>query len=152
MQQIVPAEDHDTSLDIYEWDEQGDTVKLHLDRQRQRQLRRMQHRTTPASAPPNRWTPNAVRRAASGSSRPKTPSSSLPGIDSRLATENGAVFFYSPESLDPSKPGVPNERNLYLYRNGQVHLVATLDPGTKINRIQISPRRPACAPSSPRRA
>ena len=28
VQQIVPAEDHDTSLDIYEWDEQGDTVKL----------------------------------------------------------------------------------------------------------------------------
>ena len=28
VQQIVPSEDHDTSLDIYEWDEQGDTVKL----------------------------------------------------------------------------------------------------------------------------
>jgi hypothetical protein len=33
---------------------------------------------------------------------------------------------------------VQNEKNLYLYRNGAVQLVASLDPGTQIDRMQIS--------------
>ena len=53
--------------------------------------------------------------------------------------QSGDVYFYSPEQLDPNSPGVFNEKNLYVYRHGAVKYVATLDAGTAINRIQISP-------------
>ncbi len=62
-----------------------------------------------------------------------------PELDDALASRSGDIFFYSPEQLDPTDPGVLNEKNLYLYRNGQAHYVATLDPGTKVDRMQISP-------------
>jgi hypothetical protein len=62
-----------------------------------------------------------------------------PDSDDPIASSSGDVYFYSPEQLDSNNPGVPNEKNLYVYRNGAVKYVATLDPGTKINRIQISP-------------
>jgi hypothetical protein len=62
----------------------------------------------------------------------------IPGIDSELARRSGDIYFYSPESLDPSSPGIPGERNLYAFHDGESELVATLDPGTTIKRIQIS--------------
>lgn len=63
---------------------------------------------------------------------------SAPGIDDPIAEGSGDVYFYSPESLDGAKPGIANQRNLYVYRDGAVQLVATLDLGTTINRMQIS--------------
>lgn len=67
-----------------------------------------------------------------------------PDSDDPIASRSGDVYFFSPEQLDPENPGVPHEKNLYVYRRGEdgipaVKYVATLDPGTKINRIQISP-------------
>lgn len=59
-------------------------------------------------------------------------------MDDLFAEGSGDVYFYSPEILDGSRPGIRNQRNLYVYRKGAVHLVATLDPGTEINRMQIS--------------
>jgi hypothetical protein len=59
--------------------------------------------------------------------------------DDRIASVSGDVYFYSPEQLDPASPGVFNEKNLYVYRAGAVKYVATLDAGTAIDRIQISP-------------
>lgn len=64
---------------------------------------------------------------------------SVPGLDDKLAEDSGDLYFYSPEILDPGTPGIPGQRNLYVYRHGVVHLVAVLDPKTQINRIQISP-------------
>ena len=64
---------------------------------------------------------------------------SVPAIDDYIASKSGDVYFYSPESLDPDRPGIEDARNLYVYRNGAVQLVATLDPGTEIDRMQISP-------------
>jgi hypothetical protein len=64
---------------------------------------------------------------------------SAPTVDDYLAENSGDVFFYSPENLDPEDPGVRNQRNLYEYRDGAAHLVATLEPGTQVSRIQISP-------------
>jgi hypothetical protein len=61
-----------------------------------------------------------------------------PDIDSGTARENGATLFYSPEQLDPSNPGVPNARNLYLYRDGQVQYVTTFPPGTEAQRYNIT--------------
>jgi hypothetical protein len=60
-------------------------------------------------------------------------------MDDLFAEVSGDVYFYSPEILDGSRPGIRNQRNLYVYRKGAVHLVATLDPGTEISRMQISP-------------
>jgi hypothetical protein len=60
-------------------------------------------------------------------------------MDDLFAEVSGDVYFYSPEVLDGSRPGIRNQRNLYVYRDGAVHLVATLDPGTEISRMQISP-------------
>jgi hypothetical protein len=62
-----------------------------------------------------------------------------PDTDDRIASRSGDVYFYSPEQLDPDNPGVFNEKNLYVYRDGAVKYVATLDSGTAIDRIQISP-------------
>jgi hypothetical protein len=59
-------------------------------------------------------------------------------MDDLMAEVSGDVYFYSPETLDGSRPGIRNQRNLYVYRDGGVHLVATLDPGTEVNRMQIS--------------
>jgi hypothetical protein len=62
-----------------------------------------------------------------------------PDSDDPIASASGDVYFYSPEQLDPNSPGVFNEKNLYVYRHGAVKYVATLNAGTAINRIQISP-------------
>ena len=66
-------------------------------------------------------------------------STQRPDLDDAISSGNGSVFFYSPEQLDPSNPGVLNERNLYLYRNGHVHYVTTFDPHTQVDRLQLSP-------------
>ena len=62
-----------------------------------------------------------------------------PDIDNGTASQNGATLFYSPEQLDPSNPGVQNARNLYLWRDGQVHYVTTFGPGTDAQRYYITP-------------
>jgi hypothetical protein len=62
-----------------------------------------------------------------------------PDSDDAVASQAGDVYFYSPEQLDPAEPGVPNEKNLYVFRQGAVRYVATLEAGTAIDRIQISP-------------
>jgi hypothetical protein len=64
---------------------------------------------------------------------------SIKGQDDLFAENAGDIYFYSPELLDPSNPGIQNERNLYVYRNGGVQLVATFDEGTEVRRMQISP-------------
>ncbi len=59
--------------------------------------------------------------------------------DSYIASRSGDIYFYSPQQLDGNK-GLPNQPNLYLYREnesrqGEVEFVATLSP------------RPACIKS-----
>ena len=51
-----------------------------------------------------------------------------------MASQSGDVYFYSPEQLDPTNPGVLNEQNLYVYRDGSVHYVTTMDPDTKVGQ------------------
>ncbi len=62
-----------------------------------------------------------------------------PGMDDIVSENSGDVYFWSPEVLDPTRLGLKDERNLYLYRNGKVQLVSHFDPGTSIQRLQISP-------------
>jgi NHL repeat-containing protein len=69
--------------------------------------------------------------------------------DNSIASESGDVYFFSPEQLDGSR-GMPNQQNLYVYRNGQVQYVTTLtgpqdcytvaEPQcTRVERMQVSP-------------
>ena len=73
--------------------------------------------------------------------------------DNFIASENGDIYFFSPEQLDGSR-GIPNQENLYVYRNGQVQYVTTFTGGafcfktsayrhrcsdTPIVRMQVSP-------------
>jgi hypothetical protein len=60
------------------------------------------------------------------------------GADNSIASESGDVYFYSPEQLDGSK-GLPNQENLYVYREGQVDYVTTFSPSTPVGRINVSP-------------
>jgi hypothetical protein len=64
---------------------------------------------------------------------------SVGGFDDVIADQSGDVYFYSPEILDPERPGIPNLRNLYVYREGTVRLVAVFDRRTQVDRMQISP-------------
>ena len=75
--------------------------------------------------------------------------------DNSIASESGDIYFFSPEQLDGTR-GIPNQENLYVYRNGQVQYVTTLtgDPfcyedrttasrrscsDTPVARMQVSP-------------
>jgi hypothetical protein len=69
--------------------------------------------------------------------QPLTPE--RPDLDNVIAPGNGDAYFYSPEQLDPNNPGVRNEKNLYTVHEGRPQLVATLEPGKGIDRLQISP-------------
>ncbi len=57
--------------------------------------------------------------------------------DSPIASDNGDIYFSSPEQLDGDL-GVLNQQNLYDYRNGRVQYVATLGSGP-ITRIEVTP-------------
>jgi hypothetical protein len=72
--------------------------------------------------------------------------------DNFIGSENGDIYFFSPEQLDGSR-GLPNRENLYVYRDEHVQYVATFSPGpscysnfgstqcsnTQILRMQVSP-------------
>jgi hypothetical protein len=61
------------------------------------------------------------------------------GLDDLIAEQSGDVYFYSPEILDGSKFGIPNQRNLYVARaNGDVQLVEALDAGTQVYRMTVA--------------
>jgi hypothetical protein len=59
-------------------------------------------------------------------------------VDTALASEGDAIYFYSPERLDGTL-GAPDKRNLYVYRDGNVQHVATLEPDLEVTRINTSP-------------
>jgi hypothetical protein len=65
--------------------------------------------------------------------------------DTRLASETGEIYFYSPERLEGAR-GFPNKRNLYVWRNGKAQFVATFEPThdgswtpKAAERINVSP-------------
>jgi hypothetical protein len=131
--QQLTNEDEDTSKDIYMWTEVGDGEGKPLTLVSRGNG---QGNTDQCNAS---WT-EACGVAPLATER-LTPAGlvSVPGLDDRLAEDAGDVYFYSPELLDPVDPGIPGQRNLYVYHGGSVQLVGTLEPGTDVNRIQISP-------------
>jgi hypothetical protein len=132
--------DEDTSEDLYRWDEATDSISL---------LSLGGEGTGNSDDCSVSWTDGCgvVPLRSCHSLRDVDPCEARtwgfpterPDIDNGTASENGATLFYSPEQLDPVNPGVPNARNLYLWRNGQVHYVTTFAPGTTAQRYDITP-------------
>jgi NHL repeat len=73
--------------------------------------------------------------------------------DNSIGSKSGDIYFFSPERLD-GKKGFRNQPNLYVYRDGALQYVTTLEPGggcesegqlghgcsqSPIARIQVSP-------------
>jgi hypothetical protein len=74
--------------------------------------------------------------------------------DNSIAADSGDIYFFSQELLDGTQ-GIPDQANLYVYRNGAVHYVASLTgpdkcfeygglnnekfPCPRIFRMQVSP-------------
>ena len=127
-QKLTP-DDTDTSADLFLWNEEGDTLTRISTGNGQGD--------SDACAPS--WTSGCSVAPLTTEVENPIGLSSVPGLDDRIARESGDVYFYSPELLDAGSPGIRNQRNLYVFHKGAVHLVATLDPGTQINRMQISP-------------
>jgi hypothetical protein len=128
--QALTGDDTDSSADLYMWSESTDELTLLS--------------VGNGNGNSNSCTPVQGYSSGCGVAMVKTEKespfgvSSIPGLDDKIAEDSGDVYFYSPELLDPNSPGVINARNLYVYRNGAVRLVATLNGTTQIKRMQIS--------------
>ncbi len=128
-EQVPGTGDTDTSADLFMWREQGDAVTLIS----------QGNGNGNSDACAASWTVGCSVQPLNSDMKTAPLKPNVPGLDDLVAENSGDVYFLSPESLDPGKPAVPNQRNLYVYHGGSVQLVTILDPGTRINRIQISP-------------
>jgi hypothetical protein len=158
-------EDHDASVDLYMWSEKGEAQGSPL---------------TLVSRGNNPGNPDEPGNSDSCTGSFSTPQGSMSKncdvitfsdlsycqltggsggncrADTAIASENGDIYFFSPEQLDGSR-GVPNQENLYDYREGELQYVATFSGGrhcfespipgftdqacsaTPIPRMQVSP-------------
>jgi hypothetical protein len=128
----LDSADADTSSDLYLWEEQGDKLTLVSQNGTLGTTDDCSSTWTvdcgvqPLSPERAQWGEYFDRRAL------------VPGNDDVLANVSGDIYFYSPEDLVPGEIGGDGERNLYLYRNGEIQYVATFDPGTQVERSTIS--------------
>jgi hypothetical protein len=129
----LTAEDTDSSVDIYRWDSATHETTL------------VSKGSTPGSgngtscSPIGGWTGGCSAEVVPA--RPYHPAGltgTAPADDTVMALRAGDIYFYSPEQLDGAR-GLPNARNLYVYRNGSVHFVATLESNQGAERMNVSP-------------
>jgi hypothetical protein len=127
----LTSDDTDNSTDLYLWDEQSD------------ELTRVSQGGGNGNSDEchGNWTDNcSVALVEPEHLHPVENSAiSVPGNDDTMGSQSGAIFFYSPEQLDPSRPAVPDQRNLYVYRDGEAQFAGSFDDGTDISRMQVSP-------------
>ena len=57
--------------------------------------------------------------------------------DSFIASDDGDIYFFSPEQLDGSR-GIPGQENLYVYRNERLQYVTTFTAGSAV-RMEVNP-------------
>jgi hypothetical protein len=131
----LTADDHDSSTDLFAWDEQGDTVT-------RLSTGKNGAGDTDSCVSSSNWTnqcgvtPVKVKPFRNGISE-------SPLTDTMMdETPTGGAYFYSPELLDGVK-GLLGKRNLYVSGDGGPQFVATFadsDNGSDpIRRIQVSP-------------
>ncbi|HEX6228455.1 MAG TPA: hypothetical protein VFZ41_03220, partial [Solirubrobacterales bacterium] len=124
--------DADTSRDLYLWQEQGDQLTLISQNGTLGDGDECSASWTagcgvqPLTPEKHQWSEYFDKRAL------------VPGADDVLANVSGDIYFYSPEDLVPGEIGGDGERNLYLFRNGELQYVTTFDPGTQVERSTIS--------------
>ena len=88
--------------------------------------------------------PSSTQRSTASSAERRRGGNCL--SDNFIATENGDIYFFSPEQLDGSR-GIPNQENLYVYRNGKVQYVTTLTPAIVLLRASAKLIRRRCSDS-----
>ncbi|MGA8744428.1 MAG: hypothetical protein WB507_01010 [Solirubrobacterales bacterium] len=122
----LTSEDTDNSVDLYMWSEAGNKLTL------------VSKGGEGAEGSGNSDECNATWVSGCGI----RPLETQHYTDNSIAGESGEIYFYSPEQLDKTK-GVPNQQNLYVYRDGSPQFVATLSPigGEEgpVTRVQVSP-------------
>jgi hypothetical protein len=140
-EQLTP-DDEDSSIDLYRWNENGGTDSLTL-----LSVGNANGNEDGCSAS---WiagcgveVPNTERRYAMLQDipfgNPGVPYLEAQGLDDVTAETSGDAYFYSPELLDGTRFGIPNQRNLYVaHPDGAVKFVATMDVGTEVKRMTIS--------------
>ena len=129
----LTPDDHDESIDLFEWSEAGDVLK---------RISAGPGSVGDTNACAAAWIARCgvavvPRAPALGIYGGQNQANSQPS-DNAIAGVNGAVYFYSPEQLVGSN-GIPGRRNLYVARQGALDYVATLDADRPITRIQVSP-------------
>jgi hypothetical protein len=135
----LTANDEDNSIDLYRWSEATDSLTL-------LSVGNGNGNEDKCSAT---WiegcgveVPHTERRYAMLQEIPfgnPVPYLEAQGLDDVTAETSGDAYFYSPELLDGTKFGIPNQRNLYVaHPDGTVQFVATMDVGTEVNRMTIS--------------
>ena len=150
----MTGEDHDSSIDLYMWSEATNSVSLisvgagagNSDScTPELRTRTFQEGGTEIS-----WTKKCGVEVVPFlpthcSAKPCEKQVANPGgygshqqpIDSSIAADTGEIYFYSPEILE-SGHGVPDSRNLYVYRNGSPQFVARFNPSRPVIRINVS--------------
>jgi hypothetical protein len=148
-QQLTP-DDTDTSTDLYMWDEASNSITL---------ISKGNNGTGNSDACNATFTNGCGIVLYSNRSYCQLFLANLGAqggnclSDNFIASQNGDIYFFSPEQLDGSR-GIPNRENLYDYRNGTAQYVATFTGGpwcilgcgypqynseTPIVRMQVSP-------------
>ena len=105
--QLSPGEDTDSSIDLYQWREDGTASGEYTVVARGNGNGDSDECTPSWSVDgcgvdflkPEHAHPNHNRAV------------SAPGMDDQFAEDSGDIFFYSPEVLDAARPGVRNEKN-----------------------------------------
>ena len=131
----VTADDHDNSVDIYQWSEQGGVTRV----------------TTGDGVSGDQDGCSAVWAEGCDAVFVKTQGSANEEVlggcpcyshrgnhDNAMARRSGELYFYSPEQLDGSQ-GIAGQRNLYTHRDGETQYVTTLKFDEPLSRIQVSP-------------
>ncbi len=147
----MTADDTDESTDLYVWSENGGSPTL---------TRVSAGEPAPAGNADNcvaTWTNNCDVKTYEDS-RISTAQGNQGGLgswdatnpnpgytDNAIAAKSGDIYFYSPEQLVPGK-GAPGKENLYVYREGSVRHVATLeDDPYCIHDLAGGIRGPVCS-------
>jgi hypothetical protein len=138
-EELTPGDD-DGSTDLYRWDEETDSLTL-------LSVGNGNGNEDDCSAT---WiegcgveVPNTERRYAMLQEvpfgNPGVPYFQAQGLDDVTAETSGDAYFYSPELLDGTRFGIPDQRNLYVaHPDGTVQFVTTMDVGTEVQRMTIS--------------
>jgi hypothetical protein len=153
-EEALTSDDRDSSRDLYLWSEQSGSIEL------------VSKADNPGAAGEPGNSDDCTSDFATTQNLPNTKCGVttytqlyfcvLPGggnciSDNSIAAVSGDIYFFSPEQLEGTR-GIPNQQNLYLFRNGKVQFVTTLTgprdcfiPGLgtefcqRLLRMQVSP-------------